>query len=510
MMSERLRTSVRTDEGTTSPSSFWAAPADRQASPAVVARDAARQARARIPLVALVIDVVMMLAAVAAGALLRGLLPVFTPSTSPIPVGVEVVVGVICLWVLVIYALGGYRSGIFGAGVDEFKAVAHSALATAGLVGIACYLAQYEFSRGLYTFSFLAGVPLLVLGRHALRTVVKGARRRGALLHRVVLAGLPSHIDEIAAVLRRESWLGYDVVGAITPPTDFREVTASGIKVWGNTDDVAWVADTLHADTVFVAGGAFKTSAQMRQAVWDLEEHDVQVVVAPSVSDVSSERVRFRPVGGLPLVHLDPPRVRHASRRAKRTFDVVGSSLLILAFLPVLAFAAARVWLHDRGPILFRQTRVGRDGTEFACFKFRTMVIDAEARVADLQRELGEAALLFKMKDDPRITAPGRWLRRYSVDELPQLFNVLQGTMSLIGPRPQVPAEVAMYDATMHRRLRVRPGMTGLWQVSGRSDLSLEDAIRLDLYYVDNWSMTQDLSILARTFGAVFGSSGAY
>ncbi len=228
MMSERLRTSVRTDGGTTSPSSFWAAPADRQASPAVVARDAARQARARIPLVALVIDVIMMLAAVAAGGLLRGLLPLFPRSASPIPVGVEVVAGVIGLWVLVIYALGGYRVGIFGAGVDEFKAVAHSALATAGLVGIACYLAQYEFSRGLYTFSFLAGVPLLVLGRHALRTAVKSARRRGALLHRVVLAGLPSHIDEIAAVLRRESWLGYDVVGAITPPTDFREVDRLG------------------------------------------------------------------------------------------------------------------------------------------------------------------------------------------------------------------------------------------------------------------------------------------
>jgi exopolysaccharide biosynthesis polyprenyl glycosylphosphotransferase len=509
MMSERVRSTVRVGAGGTD-TTTGRTTGQTPAVPAAVARDASRQARARIPLVAALVDLLMMLAAIGVGGLVRELLPVFSRSTAAIPVGVEIIAPVVGLWLLVVLALGGYRSGVFGAGVDEYKAVAHSALATAGLVAIACYLAQYEFSRGLFTFSFLAGVPLLVLGRWALRCGVKSARRRGALLHRVVLAGLPSHVDEIAAVLRRESWLGYDVVGAITPPTDFREATPSGIKVWGNTDDVAWVADTLHADTVFVAGGAFKTSAQMRQAVWDLEEHDVQVVVAPSVSDVSSERVSIRPVGGLPLVHLDPPRVLHASRWAKRTFDVVGSSLLILAFLPVLAFAAARVWSHDRGPILFRQTRIGRDGTEFACFKFRTMVVDAEARVAALQHELGEAALLFKMKDDPRITAPGRWLRRYSVDELPQLFNVLQGTMSLVGPRPQVAAEVAMYDAAMHRRLRVRPGMTGLWQVSGRSDLSLEDAVRLDLYYVDNWSMTQDLSILARTFGAVFGSSGAY
>lgn len=505
MIGERSTLSVETE----SRDAAGAAPAGLSAVPEVD-RDSARQARARIPVVAFLVDLCLMIAAVAVGGLVRELLPIFPRSGQAIPAGTEVIVGIVALWLAVILALGGYRQGVFGAGTDEYKLVANSTLVTAGLVGITCYLLQYEFSRGLYTFSFLAGAPLLVLGRLALRSGVKGARRRGALLHRVVLAGTPSHVDEIAAVLRRESWLGYDVVGAITPPTDYREVTGSGIRVWGNTDDVAWVADRLQADTVFVAGGAFTTSAQMRQAVWDLEEQDVQVVVAPSVSDVSSERVSMRPVGGLPLVHLDPPRAMHAARWAKRSFDVVGSSLLILAFAPVLAFAAARVWWHDRGPILFRQTRVGRDGTEFACFKFRTMVVDAEAKIAELQRETGESALLFKMKDDPRITAPGRWLRRYSVDELPQLFNVLQGTMSLVGPRPQVPQEVAEYDSVMHRRLRVRPGMTGLWQVSGRSDLSVQDARRLDLYYVDNWSMTQDLAILGRTFGAVFGSSGAY
>lgn len=506
IISERLSSSVTTSSGDDTGMAYTAA------APAA-AREASRKARARIPFAALLVDMVMMLAAVALGALLREVLPVFPRSVQGLPGGISVIpviLGIIGLWLLVIYALGGYRGGVFGAGVEEYKIVINSSLATAGLVGIACYLAQYQFSRGLYAFSFVSGVPLLVLGRYCLRTAIKSARRRGALLHRVVLAGIPSHIDEIAAVLRRESWLGYQVVGAITPPTDYREETASGIRVWGNTDDVAWVAETLHADTVFVAAGAFASSAHMRQAVWDLEEHNVQVVVAPKVTDVSSERVRIRPVGGLPLVHLDPPRARNASRWGKRIFDVAGSGALILAFAPVLAFAAFRVWAHDRGPILFRQTRVGRDGTEFACFKFRTMVVDAEARVAALQAEQGAAALLFKMKDDPRITAPGRWMRRYSVDELPQLFNVLFGTMSLIGPRPQVPAEVAMYDNVMHRRLRVRPGMTGLWQVSGRSDLSLEDAIRLDLYYVDNWSMTQDLAILARTFSAVFGSSGAY
>ncbi|MDX6367207.1 MAG: hypothetical protein QOK30_2283, partial [Nocardioidaceae bacterium] len=162
------------------------------------------------------------------------------------------------------------------------------------------------------------------------------------------------------------------------------------------------------------------------------------------------------------------------------------------------------------GPVFFRQTRTGRDGLEFPCLKFRTMVVDAEDRLADLQAEQGLNGLLFKMKDDPRVTPPGRWLRRFSLDELPQLINVLRGDMSLVGPRPPLPCEVAAYDGLTRRRLRVRPGMTGLWQVSGRSDLSWSEAIRLDLYYVDNWSILQDVSILAKTFGAVLGSRGAY
>lgn len=504
IISERLRTSVTTTSDTTS--------ATTPAAPAA-AREASRRARARIPFAALVADLAMMVAAVAVGGLLREVLPIFPRNIQGIPDGgvtLAFIAGTIGLWVLVIFALGGYRGRLFGAGTDEYKLVINSTLITAGLVGIGCYLAQYEFSRGLYVFSFLTGVPLLVMGRFVLRALIKSARRRGVLLHRVVLAGLPSHVDEIAAVLRRESWLGYRVVGALTPPTDFREVTASGIKIWGNTDDVAWAAETLSADTVFLVGGAFTSSSQTRQAVWDLEEHDVQVVVAPSVTDVSSERVSIRPVGGLPLIHLDPPRSAAAARWGKRTFDLVVAAGLVLTFSPVLAFAAFRVWAFDRGPVLFRQTRIGKDGQEFSCLKLRTMVTDAEALLQDLHAEMGHTEGLFKMVDDPRITRPGRWLRRFSLDELPQLFNVLRGDMSLIGPRPPLPSEVAAYADHMHRRLRVRPGMTGLWQVSGRSNLSFDEAIRLDLYYVDNWSMLQDLTILGRTFGAVFGSNGAY
>ena len=216
-------------------------------------------------------------------------------------------------------------------------------------------------------------------------------------------------------------------------------------------------------------------------------------------------------MGGLPLIHLEKPRAARALRWAKRTFDIVGSFSLLMLLSPVLLFSAYKVWRCDGGPILFKQQRIGREGTTFDCLKFRTMCVDAEARLAEIHEQQGsEKGVFAKIKEDPRITSPGHWLRRYSLDELPQLVNVLRGDMSLVGPRPQVQDEVAMYDDVMARRLHVRPGMTGLWQVSGRSDLCLEEAIRLDLYYVDNWSMIQDLTILARTFRAVFGSQGAY
>lgn len=413
-------------------------------------------------------------------------------------------------WLLVLFLCGAYEKSVFGAGTDEFKLVTNSTLIAAALVGVGCYIVNADLSRGFFVLAFGLALPMLLLGRGLLRRALHGARRRGSLRHRVLIAGSPAHIDEIAGVLRRESWLGYQVVGCLTPAHDLSEETRLGVPVLGNSEDATSVVLESGADVIFMASGALSSANQMRTVVWDLEHHDVQVVVAPSVTDISSERVRVRPVGGLPLIHIDPPAWRDASRWGKRTFDIAGSSALILAFLPIFVFAATRIWLFDRGPILFRQTRIGRDAQPFGCFKFRTMVVNAEAMVQQLQEELGESALLFKMKDDPRITKPGKWLRRFSVDELPQLFNVFKGDMSLIGPRPQVAREVELYDHAMSRRLHVRPGMTGLWQVSGRNDLSAAEAIRLDLYYVDNWSMVQDLSILARTFGAVFSSRGAY
>jgi exopolysaccharide biosynthesis polyprenyl glycosylphosphotransferase len=234
------------------------------------------------------------------------------------------------------------------------------------------------------------------------------------------------------------------------------------------------------------------------------------MIVVPNVADISAQRLDVRPVAGLPLVDVERPQAIAATRWIKRSFDLAVSALLLVLAAPVLAGVALAIWLEDRGPVLFRQVRVGRGGEEFNCLKFRSMCVDAEARLAELQARNQGAGLLFKIADDPRITRVGRFIRRYSLDELPQLWNAFRGDMSLVGPRPALPREVAQYDSDTRRRLDVRPGLTGLWQVSGRSNLSWEDTVRLDLFYVDNWSMVQDLAILAKTARAVLGSDGAY
>jgi exopolysaccharide biosynthesis polyprenyl glycosylphosphotransferase len=286
--------------------------------------------------------------------------------------------------------------------------------------------------------------------------------------------------------------------------------TEAGIPVLGGTSDAPAVIEAAGAEVVIFAEGAFGSSKDLRRTMWALEDLSVQAIVVPSLTDVSSQRLKVRPVAGLPLVHLESPRALHASRWAKRFFDVVGAVCLLMVSLPVTLGAALAIKLHDGGPVLFRQTRVGRDGLPFGCLKFRSMVVDAERLRARLEVEQAPSSVLFKMADDPRVTRPGRVIRRLSIDELPQLWNVVRGQMSLVGPRPPLPDEVARYEDDMNRRLRVRPGMTGLWQVSGRSDLSWDETVRLDLYYVDNWSMMQDLVILSRTLSAVLSSRGAY
>jgi len=469
----------------------------------------ARRALTVLPLTTFLLDTVVVCGAISAASILRGsglLLDSAATVDNLALVGVLISLG----WVALIALRGGYDPEVFGAGVDEYKRVAGASMLTAALVGIGCYLAKYPLSRGFFLFAFLVGVPALLLARYALRKAFQRARQQGHFRRLVMIVGTAASTDEIARVLRRETWLGYEVSGALTPGADARGETPSGVPIVGNTDEVVRAAHDLGANLVFFAGGGITSAVHMRRILWQLEDADIHVVMAPSMTDVASERVKIRPVGGLPLIHVGKPRALHALRWAKRGFDMIGAATLIVLAAPIMGVAAVAVSRHDGGPILFRQERIGRGGERFACLKFRTMIIDAEERLEALHAQEDHTGGLFKMRDDPRVTGPGRWLRRYSVDELPQLWNVLRGEMSLVGPRPPLPSEVAVYDVVSSRRLSVRPGMTGLWQVSGRSNLSWDETVRLDIYYVDNWSMLQDLSILMKTLRAVLRSDGAY
>lgn len=435
-----------------------------------------------------------------------------TASVPEVPVGRPLEVAgplMIVGWVAMIFFFGGYRADIFGAGLDEYKRTVSASLGAAALVGIICYAARFALPRDFFVLVFLIGIPALFAGRFLVRRSVHQARRHGALLHRVIIVGSEGHIDEIASVLRRETWLGYDVVGALTPQVSSRTLTHSGILLLGSSESVAQVALDVEADVIFLAGGAFDSGEQVRRLAWELEHEDVQVVIAPSVTDVSSDRVSVRPVGGLPLIHLETPRSEAAVRRAKRTFDIIAGLALLLLFAPLILVAAIRVRRHDHGPALVRETHVGRDGHSFQVWNLRTVVPDAEQLMARARQD--EAYVeggLFEAEDDPNLTLPGRWMRRHSIDELPQLVNVIVGDMSLVGPRVPLSHEVAQMDE-VDLRLRVRPGLTGVWRDFRRSDLSWSEAVTLDLYYAENWSMLQDLNILIRTLGAaVRGTAG--
>lgn len=413
------------------------------------------------------------------------------------------------VWIILIAALGGYSSRQLGVGTVEYKRVMNAGLLMAGGVGISAYLAQYPLSRGFYVLFFLTGTVLLVLGRYVIRRFVHAARRTGRLQVSVLVAGDADHIDDVAAVLTREPWLGYEVVGALCADPE-EDATQSGIPIFGSPEDAASVLSTLGAHAVIFTDGAFRRGRDFNELARDLETLHAHTIVVPSLTDISASRMDVRPVAGIPLVHIEQPRAAAAGRWLKRAFDLVGSSLLILLFAPAMLLVAVAIKRDDHGPILFQQTRAGLKGVPFRCYKFRSMVVDAESRLKELRDQNVGAGVLFKMRQDPRITATGRFIRRFSLDELPQLFNVWRGDMSLVGPRPALVSEVEQYKSHVRRRLDVRPGMTGLWQVSGRSDLSWDDTVRLDLYYVDNWSMVQDVTILARTFGAVIRPRGAY
>ncbi|MFC4019403.1 sugar transferase [Micromonospora sp. GCM10011542] len=434
------------------------------------------------------------------------------PSGSKIPY-VLVAPGLVLAWLVSLKALGCYDDRVIGYGADEYRRVSSASLRLAGGIAIAGYIADVEVSRGFLGISFAVGTLGLEVARFAARKRLHRARSRGAGWSRKVLVvGDTAHVLELLHTLRREPYAGYQVVGACIPDALLAPVAQrlGDVPVVGSFRGIPEAATAIGADTVAVTASGELTAARLRRLGWQLEGTGVDLVVAPALTDVAGPRIHTRPVAGLPLIHVEAPEFRGARKLVKGFVDRSVSSLALALLLPLIALLALAIKIDSRGAVLFRQTRVGRGGQEFGVFKFRTMVVNADALLAELVARNETDGLMFKMRDDPRVTRVGRLLRKWSLDELPQLVNVLLGQMSLVGPRPPLPSEVARYDGDVARRLLVKPGMTGLWQVSGRSDLSWEDGIRLDLYYVENWSLAVDLTILWKTLGAVLNGRGAY
>lgn len=408
--------------------------------------------------------------------------------------------GLSLAWLAALAAWGTRQPRVIGYGVGEYRLVLAASVQMFGLVGIAAYLTSADLSRGYFLLSLPLGAAALLVGRMFCRIWLARRRRSGAMSTRVVLVGSPEENARVADELQRHPTAGLIVVGTHTVTR-----TSSG-STWTeeHASRLRQRLIDLDADSVLASGGAALDAHDIRRIGWGLHPGRQHLIVAVNLTDVAGPRLHTRPVAGLPLVHIETPQFSTAQRVMKRAFDVVFSGALILILSPVFAAIAVLVRASGPGRILYQQERVGQGGEHFGMLKFRSMVDGADARLQELLSAQGrDGTPLFKVENDPRITPVGRWLRKYSLDELPQLFNVLGGQMSLVGPRPQRDAEVEFYDDDAHRRLMVRPGMSGLWQVSGRSALAWDDAIRLDLFYVENWSLVGDVAILLRTFKAV-------
>jgi exopolysaccharide biosynthesis polyprenyl glycosylphosphotransferase len=345
--------------------------------------------------------------------------------------------------------------------------------------------------------------------RYAIRKRLHRQRASGRCMLSVVAVGHEETVADLIKELGRDRYHGLTVVGAcVADPSDCSQV--AGVPVYGGLDDVTAAVHAFGANTVAVLACPEISGTKLRSLAWELEKTGTDLCVSPALLDVAGPRMTIRPTAGLTLLHVDHPQLSGFRIVIKDLFDrCVAAGALILLF-PLLAVLAAAIWLHDRGPALFTQIRVGKDGRVFRIYKFRTMVVDAEQRRVQLLASNDTDGVLFKLRKDPRVTTVGAHLRRWSVDELPQLINVFLGHMSLVGPRPALPDEAARYAEHVRRRLVVKPGLTGLWQVNGRSDLSWEESIRLDLRYVENWSFGLDLQILWKTISVMVRGSGAY
>ncbi|WP_084011326.1 sugar transferase [Pseudofrankia sp. DC12] len=420
-------------------------------------------------------------------------------------------------WIAAMALNRAYEARFLGLGSEEFRRVVNTAVRLVALVAVISYATKAEVARGYLLVLFPTATALTLVGRGVARARLHRMRRAGKCQHRVLVVGSGESAASLVRIAQRDPGAGWNVIGVCLDRTpgmhssdrpDRSGFDLAGVPIVGASDSLDHVIRRTKATAVAISPQI--DGDQLRRALWALEGSNVEVLVSSAITDVTGPRIHLRPVAGLPLLHIEEPELTGARRLMKAGLDRGLALAVVLLASPVFLALALAVRLTSRGPAVFKQKRVGQGRHEFTMYKFRSMYTDAEARLAELQGSNEGAGLLFKMKDDPRVTPAGRFLRKWSLDELPQLFNVLNGTMSLVGPRPPLPREVAAYEKDVHRRLLVKPGLTGLWQISGRSDLDWDEAVRLDLRYVENWSLAMDLIILWRTLFAVLRREGAY
>lgn len=435
------------------------------------------------------------------------------PVQSEHYVGVTIVLSAV--WWIMLGLCGSRDSTILGYGTEEYKRLLSASFWLFGLVATVSYVFRLDTARGYIALALPAGVLSLILARILVRVFIRIERRNGKSSSTVLLIGGVHGVEHLARALRSQPMAGYRPIATYLPGASAGSTVHKELELpnLGHEPTVVSIVDAValaQADAVALSSGVPLPPRIIRELGWALADRQVKMIMAPALTDIAGPRIHTQPVAGLPLIHVSTPNLGNGQRLLKRLFDFLGAMGLLIVISPILLLVAIIVRIDSPGPILFKQERVGAQGQHFRMYKFRSMVVDAETQLDSL-RTLSEGnGVMFKLKADPRVTRAGSFLRRYSLDELPQLFNVLDGSMSLVGPRPPLPSEVELYQSHVRRRLMVRPGLTGLWQVSGRSLLSWDDTVRLDLYYVENWSVAGDIAILLKTFRAVVARQGAY
>ncbi|WP_024804670.1 sugar transferase [Nocardia sp. BMG51109] len=460
-------------------------------------------------------DLLVVAAAIAVAQVIRFGGPGDPPLATTLPLevrytAVSVLLGL--MWAAFLAGAGTRSPRVIGSGTEEYRRLVDATLLLFGLIAILSLIFGFAVARGYLAIALPLGLVGLIVQRRLWRRWVTVHRLAGRCETRVLVVGGRGAAAAVVTAFSRNPESGHRVVGVCTPDgnTPGLEIDGRTIPVVGDDRSVLEAVLATGADTVAVTATDNLGPADFRHLAWELDRPGVELIVAPGLVDIAGTRVTHKLVAGMPMVHVEKPQYDRAGSIGKTLFDFCFAASAMLAVAPVLLAIAVAVKLTSAGPVFYRSERIGRDGRPFRMIKFRSMYVDAEAHATALIEASGGNPLFFKMRKDPRVTPVGRIIRRYSLDELPQFFNVLRGEMSVVGPRPQVRREVDSYDGMMRRRLLVKPGLTGLWQVSGRSDLSVEDAMRLDLSYVENWSMVLDLLLIARTIGAVSRGDGAY